>query len=75
MMRDAALLTLDLVEELSAHGLTLKDSHPWNILFDGANPIDIDLTSIAPLGEGEAWMGNSSFCRNFLHPLILISHG
>ena len=39
MLKDAALHTLDLVWELAACGLTLKDSHPWNILFDGNKPL------------------------------------
>ena len=39
MLRDAALTTLDLLEALADYGLTLKDAHPWNVLFDGATPV------------------------------------
>src|SRR5512138_461254 len=34
MLKDAALAILDLVIELAPHNLTLKDGHPWNVVFD-----------------------------------------
>src|ERR1044071_4790464 len=34
MLKDAALTTVDLAIELARHRLTLKDAHPWNLLFD-----------------------------------------
>src|SRR5690349_8400138 len=46
MLKDAALTIIDLVTELSRRGLTLKDAHPWNLLFDFTRPVYVDLTSI-----------------------------
>jgi SAM-dependent methyltransferase len=50
MLRDAALFHIDLFQELGERGLTLKDWHPYNVLFDGAAPRFVDFTSIIPLG-------------------------
>lgn len=47
MLKDAALFHLELSETLFSNNLFLKDAHPWNILFEGGNPIFIDFTSIA----------------------------
>jgi SAM-dependent methyltransferase len=48
MLRDAALFHLQLFQTLGARGLTLKDWHPYNILFDGTQPKFVDFTSIVP---------------------------
>lgn len=75
MLRDAALLTLDLVDALAEVGLTLRDSHPWNILFDGPRPHHVDLTSITSMEPEGTWLGYSSFCRGFFHSLVLMTKG
>jgi SAM-dependent methyltransferase len=49
MFQEAAVFHVDLFERLNAHGLTLKDWHPYNILFDGTTPVFVDFTSIIPL--------------------------
>ncbi len=49
MLRDAALFHVSLFERLHDYGLTLKDWHPWNILFDGTTPVFVDFTSIIPI--------------------------
>lgn len=51
MFKDAALLHIDLYTHLSASGLTLKDWHPYNILFNNSSPIFVDFTSIIPLED------------------------
>ena len=51
MLRDAALFHIDLFKELGQRGLTLKDWHPYNVLFDGAIPRFVDFTSIIPIEE------------------------
>ncbi len=50
MVKEAALFHVDLFERLNRHGLTLKDWHPYNILFDGPRPVFVDFTSIIPIG-------------------------
>ncbi|HJQ71518.1 MAG TPA: hypothetical protein VKA70_21255 [Blastocatellia bacterium] len=75
MLKDASVCMLDLQTELTRRGLSLKDAHPWNILFDGCNPVFVDLTSIVPLGESAAWPAYDEFCRFCYYPLILMCHG
>jgi len=48
MLRDAALFHTQLFLDLAEHGLTLKDWHPYNVLFDGAAPRFVDFTSLLP---------------------------
>jgi hypothetical protein len=75
MLKDAAMLMLDLQTELTRQGLSLKDAHPWNILFDGRKPVFVDLTSIVPLVESQTWPAHDEFCRFCYYPLILMCHG
>jgi hypothetical protein len=74
MLRDAALAMVELLMELACFDLTLKDSHPWNLLFDGCRPVYVDLTSIVSLKEAGTWPGHDEFRRFYLHPLILMAH-
>ncbi len=46
MLRDAAVFHLELSERLLHKGITLKDAHPWNILFDHGRPVFVDFTSL-----------------------------
>ncbi len=54
MFKDAALFHVDLFERLNTHGLTLKDWHPYNILFSGTHPVFVDFTSIIPIDAIES---------------------
>jgi SAM-dependent methyltransferase len=75
MLKNAALLTLDLCIRLTEKGLTLQDGHPWNILFDGVRPIYIDATSIVPARDDILWAPYQQFCNFFLFPLYLYTAG
>jgi SAM-dependent methyltransferase len=46
MLYDAALYHLKLSATLLRKGLTIKDAHPWNILFDKGRPVFVDVISI-----------------------------
>lgn len=74
MLRDAALLQLDLLEEALESGLTLKDATPYNVQFRGSTPVFVDIGSFAPYEQGEPWLGYRQFCRQFLYPLLLRAH-
>jgi len=74
MLRDAALAMIELLTELACFDLTLKDSHPWNLLFDGCRQVYVDLTSIISLKEAGTWPGHDEFRRFYLYPLILMAH-
>jgi len=71
MLKDAALLQLDLLEGALHAGLTIKDSTPYNIQFVGGRPIFIDIGSFEAYRPGEAWIGYRQFTRQFLFPLML----
>ena len=71
MLRDAALLTLDVLARALERGATLKDASAYNVLFDGARPLLIDVASLVPHEDGTPWLGYGQFCDHFLAPLML----
>ena len=71
MLKDAALLQLDLLEEALADGLTVKDATPYNIQFVDGRPVFIDIGSFEPYSPGEPWIGYRQFTRQFLFPLLM----
>lgn len=71
MLRDAALLQLDVELASLDEGLTLKDATPYNVQFRGSAPVFIDVGSFERLREGEPWTGYRQFCMLFLFPLLL----
>jgi SAM-dependent methyltransferase len=75
MLKQAALVTLDLCIRLAERGLTLQDGHPWNILFDGTKPVYIDASSIVPTRDDILWAPYQQFCNFFLFPLYLYAAG
>jgi hypothetical protein len=73
MLRDAALLQLELIRRAIEAGMMLKDASPYNVQFRGAQPVFIDVGSFEPLREGEPWAAYRQFCALFLYPLLLAS--
>lgn len=73
MLKDAALLQLDLLEEALAEDLTIKDATPFNIQFLRGRPLFIDIGSFEPYRDGDPWIGYRQFTRQFLFPLMLRS--
>jgi ribosomal protein L11 methylase PrmA len=71
MLRDAALLQLDLSREALAEGVLTKDATSYNVQFEGSRPVFIDLGSFERLVPGEPWAGYRQFCELFLNPLLL----
>ncbi len=71
LLREAALLHLNLHIRLLKRGFTLSDASAYNVQFQGASPVFIDHLSIRPWREGEIWTGHRQFCMQFLNPLIL----
>jgi hypothetical protein len=74
MLKDAALLHLELLEKALVEGWVIKDSTPYNIQFVGASPVFIDLPSFTPRPAGDYWRGYRQFCMAFLYPLMLTAH-
>ena len=71
MLKDAALLTLDLLNAALKSNMILKDSSAFNVQFRGSQAVFIDIPSFEKLGPGEPWVGYLQFCRMFLYPLML----
>lgn len=57
MLKDAALLQLDLLLAALEHDLILKDSSLYNVQFTGARALFIDVGSFERLREDELWVG------------------
>jgi ribosomal protein L11 methylase PrmA len=73
-LKAAALFHLDLHLRLLEHGATLSDASAYNLQFDGARPLFIDLLSLRPYREGEFWLGHEQFTEQFLNPLLLTAY-
>lgn len=71
MLKDAALLQLDLLLAALAHGLIFKDASPYNVQFNGSRAVFIDVGSFERVRPGEAWNGYRQFCMLYLYPLLL----
>jgi hypothetical protein len=71
MLRDAALLQLELMEAALDENLILQDATPFNVQWRGAGPVFIDTPSFVPLAPGQPWLGYRQFCEQFLYPLML----
>ena len=74
MLRDAALLQLDLLLAALAEGMILKDSTPFNVQWRGTSPVFIDIGSFEILEEGEVWVGYRQFLAQYLYPLMLTAN-
>lgn len=74
MLRQAALLHLEILEHCVENGWTLKDASPYNVQWIGARPMFIDIGSFIRRKEGESWVGYRQFCSMMLTPLMLKKH-
>lgn len=71
MLKDAALLQLDLESAMKQDRLAMKDATAYNIQFLDGKPIFIDVLSFQPYREGKPWVGYAQFCRSFFYPLLV----
>jgi hypothetical protein len=71
MLKDAALLQLELNQRALRADLALKDASPYNVQWRGARPTFIDVGSFERLRPAEPWAGYRQFCMLFLYPLML----
>lgn len=75
MFNAAAETCLSMHELLFTKNLCLIDSHPWNILFDGPDPLWVDLTSIEAFDPSTAHTSLNEFRKTFLNTLDLLRNG
>lgn len=73
MLRDAALVQLELLREAFAGGFTLKDGTFYNVQWRGTEPVFIDTVSLERWTQGLPWMGYRQFCQTGLFPLWMQS--
>jgi hypothetical protein len=71
MLKDAALLQLELNRRALRADLALKDASPYNVQWRGTRPVFIDVGSFERLHPAEPWAGYRQFCMLFLYPLML----
>lgn len=70
----AAELTLDLCSDLIRQGWILKDATPLNVLFQGIEPIFVDVLSIQKMVPDQPiWYPYGQFVRTFLLPMLAYS--
>ena len=74
MLRDAALVTLDLLEACLGRGLVLKDASAYNVAPHNGRMVFFDALSIDRHEDGTPWDGYAQFCREFLFPLMLTAY-
>jgi len=74
MLKDAALLTLQLALKALDHGMILKDASPYNVQLHKGKMTFIDTLSFEQYKEGEPWTAYRQFCENFVAPLALMHY-
>jgi len=73
MLKDAALLTLDVLKTAMDHGMMLKDATPYNVQWYKGKMIFIDTLSFVKYEE-KPWIAYRQFCEQFLAPLLLMHY-
>jgi hypothetical protein len=71
MLRDAALLQLELLLSALDDGLILKDASPYNVQWRGSRPVFVDIGSFEQAREDEPWAGYRQFCSLYLNALLI----
>ena len=70
-LKDAALLTLDILRTSLDYGMIIKDATPFNIQFHKGKPVFIDTLSFEKYDPLQPWVAYRQFCQHFLFPLYL----
>ncbi|HEV8505430.1 MAG TPA: hypothetical protein VGQ53_08525, partial [Chitinophagaceae bacterium] len=74
MLKDAALLTLQLAKNCTPFGIILKDATPFNIQWLDGKPVFIDTLSFERYDATKPWIAYRQFCESFLSPLLLMHY-
>lgn len=75
LLKDAALLHLDIMERLIPEGFWLRDASAFNVQYDGNGLRLIDTLSIGRRVPDSPWVAYKQFCSHFLAPLTLAAYG
>ncbi len=74
MLRDAALVHVELLLICAHEGWTLSDATSFNIVFTNGQPVFIDHGSFVRRDDNEPWWAYADFCEHFLYPLMVTSY-
>lgn len=74
LLKQAALLTLNLQNLALDHGMSLKDASAFNVQLHKGKAIFIDTLSFEKHVPTEPWIAYAQFCRHFLAPLALMAN-
>jgi len=72
MLREAAVLHLEVLAAALDEGMSLKDGTAYNVQFVGARPTFIDIGSFER--STGPWPGYRQFCQTMLFPLLVQAH-
>ena len=76
MLKAAALAVLEVNKIAATYGYQTKDSHAYNVLFEGNRPKFIDLGSFVSYPEGGTiWEGYAEFLSQYVYPLTVWRDG
>lgn len=73
MLKDAALLTLEIQQRAMKYGMSLKDASAYNIQFHKGKPLFIDTLSFEIVDKPKPWVAYKQYCQHFLAPLALMA--
>jgi len=74
LLKSAAMLHLELMEQLIPAGFILSDATASNVMFRGIRPVFIDVGSIMPYRSGDIWQGFKQFLETMLYPLFISAY-
>jgi hypothetical protein len=74
MLKDAALLTIELAEEAMQSGMMLKDASSYNVQWHEGKMVFIDTLSFEKYDETKPWIAYRQFCEHFFAPLCLMHY-
>lgn len=74
MLKDAALLTLEIQRRALDRGMSLQDASAFNVQFHRGRPVLIDTLSFELRRADEPWGAYRQFCQHFLAPLALVAN-
>lgn len=69
MLREAAMLHLDVLLAALDETISMKDGTAYNVQFFGSRPVFVDIGSFEP-ADGP-WPGYRQFCQTMLFPLMI----
>lgn len=76
MLKDAALMVLDIAEIGWKYGYNMVDCHKLNVMFKNNRPLYVDLGSFVPREKGSTgWKPYNNFLESYTYILDLWTHG